>query len=121
MNRKINKKKKHAVISAVKKNNKTRRTDKKPARDLKSDENPKESNQNAINAFIFSLIGFLLPIPIVNIILLGVGFAKGIKAMNEFKESPGKYKGKGFAITAIVLGAIGIVALLIFLGLILAL
>lgn len=72
----------------------------------------KENNPTAVSAFIFSLIGFILPIPIVNIILLTVGFVKGINAMNEFKENP-ELKGRGFAITAIVLGSLVLLTIVI--------
>ena len=68
-----------------------------------SDEKPeKKTNKKAVSAFFFSVIGFI--IPVLGLLLMSIGFAKGIKAWIEIKrnrrEGKEETKGMGFALAA---------------------
>lgn len=68
----------------------------------------------------FGLAGFILSIPgLVPIICLPLAILAlifGIISLRKIKRNPTFYKGKGFAIASIILGVLGILGVLIFIG-----
>lgn len=94
---------------------------------IKKAKSSTENNPTAMDAFVLSLLGLLLP-PLISLFVLGppgllvvvnllgfvllmLGFGKGIKALKELKQYQ-EQKGRGFAITAIVFGVLGILAII---------
>jgi hypothetical protein len=76
------------------------------------DEKPvKKTNKNALKAFFLSVVGFF--IPVLGIIFMSIGFAKGIKAMNEIRKNRRENKGMGFALAAWIIPIAFIVLLLV--------
>lgn len=66
----------------------------------------------ALMGFILSIFGL---IPGAGLPLAIVGLINGIKGLKRIKRRPSVYKGKGYAIAAIVMGISGIIISLIFL------
>jgi hypothetical protein len=63
--------------------------------------------------FILSIPG-LVPIICLPLAILGLIF--GIISLRRIKRNPALYKGKGFAIAGIILGVLGILGILLFIG-----
>ena len=66
-----------------------------------------------LTGFIMSIIGL---IPIVGLPFAIIGLVYGIKNLRKIRRNPTLYKGKGFGIASIVLGVLGILVSLTFLG-----
>jgi hypothetical protein len=62
--------------------------------------------KKGLTGFILSILGLF---PIIGLPLAIIGFIFGIKSLRKIRKNPTLYKGKGFAITSIILGIIGII------------
>jgi hypothetical protein len=76
------------------------------------DEKPvKTTNKRAVKAFMYSVIGFF--IPILGFVFMSLGFANGIKAMNEIRRKRRENKGMGYALAAWIIPIAWIVLALV--------
>jgi len=71
---------------------------------------PPETSGKAIFSLICGLLFIILPLSIVAVIF-------GYIALAEIRKSPGRWKGRGLAITGIVLGSVGVACIVAFFGL----
>lgn len=71
-----------------------------------------------LSGFILSIFGL---IPLYGLPLAILGLVFGIISLRKIHRKPTLYKGKGFAITSIILGALGIAVNLLLLGILIAL
>ena len=71
---------------------------------------PPETSGKAIFSFVAGLLFIILPFSVVAIVF-------GYLALSEIRKTPGRWKGKGLAITGIVLGYIGAALLVGLIGL----
>ena len=71
---------------------------------------PPETSGKAIFSLICGILFVILPLSIVAVIF-------GYIALSEIRKSPGRLKGRGLAITGIVLGYVGVVFIVAFFGL----
>ena len=68
----------------------------------------------SVLSFLFSVIGLWLA-PIGGVILTVAGLILGIISLRKFKKNPGRWRGRGFALIAVAIGAL---IVLIFLAMI---
>lgn len=71
---------------------------------------PPETSGKAIFSLICGILFIILPFSVVAVIF-------GYIALSEIRKSPGRLKGRGMAITGIVLGYVGVLFLVAFIGL----
>ena len=71
---------------------------------------PPETSGKAIFSLICGILFIILPVSIVAVIF-------GYIALSEIRKSPGRWKGRGLAITGIVLGYVGVAFIVAFFGL----
>lgn len=71
---------------------------------------PPETSGKAIFSLICGILFIILPSSVVAIIF-------GYLALSEIRKSPGRLKGRGLAITGIVLGYVGVLFIVAFIGL----
>ena len=76
-----------------------------------SDSPPKDETMGIIG-MILGIIAWFIPVFALAIAMLVMAFTLGIASLSKIQKNPGKYKGKGFAITAIALGVVGIILIL---------
>jgi hypothetical protein len=62
--------------------------------------------KHGLTGFILSILGLF---PIVGLPLAILGLVFGLKSLRKIHQNPTLYKGKGFAITSIILGVLGII------------
>jgi hypothetical protein len=72
---------------------------------------PKKNGRMARTGFIFSLVGFFVftPLGILAVVFSGV-------SLGRINEHPERYKGRGFAIAGIIIGAVDVIGMLIILA-----
>jgi hypothetical protein len=70
---------------------------------------PRKVQGLALWGFIIALVGWFVPAVALALVMELAGIAFGISGLVKIDKSPEKYKGKGFAITAIILGILGII------------
>lgn len=73
----------------------------------------RKTEKFGLSGFILSIAG-LVPIICLPFAILGLIF--GIISLRKIKQNPALYKGKGFAIASIILGVLGILGILLFIG-----
>jgi uncharacterized membrane protein len=71
-----------------------------------------------LSGFILSILGLF---PLVGIPFAILGLVFGIKSLRKIHRNPTLYKGKGFAIASIILGVLGILVTLVFIGMFISL
>jgi hypothetical protein len=90
------------------------KVDKKKAGEVSADSSDNRKVEKlGLAGFILS-IGGLVPVVCLPLAILGVIF--GSISLRKIKRNPALYKGKGFAITSIILGILGILGILLFIG-----
>lgn len=90
------------------------KVDKKKAGEAGADSSDNRKVEKlGLAGFILS-IGGLVPVVCLPLAILGVIF--GSISLRKIKRNPALYKGKGFAITSIILGILGILGILLFIG-----
>ncbi|MGI8893009.1 MAG: DUF4190 domain-containing protein [Bacteroidia bacterium] len=94
-------------IFSAEKENKVGEKSSKPI----SDGKPKDEAMGIVG-MIFGIIAWFMPIIALAVVMLIMAAILGIASLSKIQKNPDKYKGKGFAITAIALGVIGIILIM---------
>lgn len=76
---------------------------------------PKKTEGLGLAGFIIGILGLLVP-AIIGFFLCIIAVIFSAISLDKFKQYPEEYKGKGFAITGLILGIIGTVLCLILLA-----
>ena len=89
-------------------------TKRKKAKNV-SNANPAPFDGLGIAGFIIALVGWFVPSPL-GLIMCLIGLIFGAISLSRITSNPGEKRGSGFAITAIIMGILGILILLIAAG-----